>query len=126
VSLASETPQSKRRGWARFLAFLTIGTLSLFLGGFIAFAQNVDRMRAPKTMPVADGIVVWTGKGGGRTAGRIQITPYPVERADNRKWYMSAGRAKRLGQEYMKLLLSYTRGREAKITSPNLPDVPQN
>ena len=60
------------------------------------------------------------------TAGRIQITPYPVERADNRKWYMSAGRAKRLGQEYMKLLLSYTRGREAKITSPNLPDVPQN
>ena len=217
MSLASETPQSKRRGWARFLIFLIIGTLSLLLGGFIAFAQNVDRMRAPKTMSAADGIVVWTGKGGGRlqagaellqkkkgerllisgvykdngpeqiseltglpedlanccldldyaakdtvgnaretaswakaldydhiilvtsayhmpraqveiaaTAGRIKITPYPVERADNRKWYMSAGRAKRLAQEYMKLLLSYTRGRDTKITSPNLPDVPQN
>lgn len=209
-------PHSKRRGWARFLTFFTIGTLSLFVGGFIAFAQNVDRVRPNKNTPTADGIVVWTGKGGGRlqagvellqqkkgerllisgvhkdngpeqisdvtglpdalaaccldldyaakdtignaretaswakaldydhiilvtsayhmpraqveiaaATGRIRITPYPVERANNREWYMSPSRAKRLLQEYMKLLLSFTRGRDAKIMPPDLNNMPE-
>ena len=59
------------------------------------------------------------------TAGRMRITPYPVERADNRKWYKSATRAKRLFQEYLKLLLTYTKGRNANIESPELTEVPQ-
>lgn len=213
----SKRLQSKRKGWARFLTFLIVGTFSLLLGGFLAFAQHVDRIRPPETLPAADGIVVWTGKGGGRlqagvallemkrgerllisgvhedngiaqiseisglsevfadccldldyaakdtvgnaretatwaksldydhiilvtsayhmprakveiasTAGRIRITPYPVERADNRKWYKSADRAKRLLQEYTKLLLSYTRGRDAEIEPPELNEVPEN
>lgn len=213
----SKRPQSKRKGWARFLTFLSVGTLSLLLGGFIAFAQHVDRIQSPETLPAADGIVVWTGKGGGRlqagvallemkrgerllisgvhedngivqiseitglaaeeaeccldldyaakdtignaretanwaktldydhiilvtsayhmprakveiaaTAGHIRITPYPVERADSRKWYKSADRAKRLLQEYTKLLLSYTRGRDAIIHPPELNEIPED
>lgn len=216
----SKTPstktQSKRRGWARFLIFLFTGTLAILVGGFISFAQFVDGIRTPEALPAADGIVVWTGKGGGRveagaallkmkrgerllisgvhesngpteiseisglseelanccldldyaakdtignaretaswakalgydhiilvtsayhmpraqveisaTAGRMRITPYPVERADNRKWYKSATRAKRLFQEYLKLLLTYTKGRNANIESPELTEVPQ-
>ena len=213
----SPAPQSKRKGWARFLTFLLVGTLSLLLGGFIAFAQYVDRILPPETLPVADGIVVWTGKGGGRlqagvdllqskkgerllisgvhedngaaqitavtglstelaeccldldyaakdtignaretaiwaqsldydhiilvtsayhmprakveiaaVAGRIRITPFPVERADSRKWYKSADRTKRLFQEYSKLLLAYARGREAEVNPPQLSDVPED
>lgn len=213
----TKRPQSKRKGWARFLAFLIIGTLSLLIGGFIAFAQHVDRIQPPENLPIADGIVVWTGKGGGRlqagvdllqskkgerllisgvhedngaaqisevtgltpelaaccldldyaakdtignaretaswakaldydhiilvtsayhmprakveiasAAGRIRITPYPVERADTRKWYKSGDRAERLLQEYSKLLLAYARGRDGNIDPPELNEIPEN
>jgi len=210
-------PQSKRKGWTRFLTFFVVGTLSLLLGGFVAFAQHVDRIQPPETFPDADGIVVWTGKGGGRlqagvellqskkgerllisgvhedngaaqiaeitglsedlaaccldldyaakdtignaretaswakalgydhiilvtsayhmprakveiaaAAGRIRITPYPVERADGRKWYKSADRSERLFQEYSKLLLAYARGRDTDINPPELSEVPED
>ena len=217
MSQTQDKPQSKRRGWVRFLTFLLVGTLALLLGGFIAFAQHVDRITPPDIMPNADGIVVWTGKGGGRleaggallqakkgerllisgvhkdnssehiaqiaglpepmaaccldldyaaentagnaqetaswakaldydhiilvtsayhmprakveiasAAGRMRITPYPVMRADGQKWYKSAGRSKRLLQEYSKLLLSYAKGRNANIEAPELENPPQN
>lgn len=210
-------PHSKRRGWARFLTFLVVGTLSLLLGGFIAFAQYVDAIKPPATLPVADGVVVWTGKGGGRlqsgaeilhakkgerllisgvfkdngvdeiieisgldeslanccldldyaakdtignaretaswaqaldynhiilvtsayhmprakveiaaAAGRMRITPYPVERADARKWYKSTSRTKALFKEYSKLLLSFARGRASEIETPVLGKPPEN
>lgn len=186
------------------------------MGGFIAFAQYVDRVSPPESLATADGIVVWTGKGGGRlqagvdllqsekgerllisgvhedngpaqiseltglttelaeccldldyaakdtignaretaswamaldydhiilvtsayhmpraqveiaaTAGRIRISPYPVERADTRKWYKSADRTKRLFQEYSKLLLAYARGRDGQTEPPELNEVPK-
>jgi len=208
--------QSKRRGWLHFLIFLLVGTLALLMGGFISFAQHVDRLRSPDVLPAADGIVVWTGKGGGRvqagaellemkrgerllisgvhesngpeeisnigglskvlaaccldldfaakdttgnaretaswakalgydhiilvtsayhmprakveiaaTAGRMRITPYPVERADNRSWYKSVARTKRLFQEYLKLLLAYARGRNNTIEPPVLDAPPE-
>jgi len=211
VSRTKEKSHSKRRGWARFLTFLLIGTLAILLGGFLAFAQHVDRIQPPEVIPNADGIVVWTGKGGGRleaggallqakkgerllisgvhkdndseqiakitglpdtiaaccldidyaakntvgnaretaswalaldydhiilvtsayhmprakveiasAAGRIRITPYPVERADGRKWYKSTERLKRLLQEYSKLLLSYAHGRSSKTEALEL------
>ena len=59
-------------------------------------------------------------------AGRIRVTPFPVERADSRKWYKSADRAKRLFQEYSKLLLAYTRGRGSEVNPPQLSEVPEN
>ncbi len=62
----SDVKPSKRRGWARFISFLLIALLAGTVGGFIAFAQHVDGLRAPSAVPVADGIVVWTGAGGGR------------------------------------------------------------
>lgn len=202
---------SKKRGWAKFLLFLIIGTASLLLGGFLSFANHVDKAKAPISVPAADGIVVWTGKGGGRleagaellakkkgerllisgvhedndiaairelsglseslatccldldyvaedtfgnaretaswagalgydhiilvtsayhmpraqseiagAAGRIRITPYPVERSDARKWYKSGDRTKRLIQEYSKLLLTYARGRNKERAAPEL------
>ena len=215
-NLPSEKSQSKRRGWARFLIFLFTGTLAILVGGFLAFAQFVDGIRSPEALPAADGIVVWTGKGGGRveagaallgmkrgerllisgvhedngpteiseisglseglanccldldyaakdttgnaretaswaqalgydhiilvtsayhmpraqveisaTAGRMRITPYPVQRADSRRWYKSASRAKRLFQEYLKLLLAYAKGRNTQSEPPLLEDVPK-
>lgn len=60
------------------------------------------------------------------TTGRIRITPYPVERADSRKWYKSADRTKRLLQEYSKLLLSYTHGRNIESKPPQLREVPED
>lgn len=206
-----EKPHSKRRGWLRFLIFLCVGTLSLLLGGFLSFAQHVDKIAPPEISPNADGIVVWTGKGGGRlkagaklltdkkgerllisgvhkdnsidhiaeiadlsgalatccldldyeakdtrgnaretaswakalgydhiilvtsayhmpraqveissVAGRIKISPYPVKRADSRKWYKSWDRTKRLSQEFSKLLLSYAGGRKTETQAPEL------
>lgn len=213
----AQPPQSKRKGWARFITFFIVGTFSLLLGGFVTFAQHVDRIQPPHVLPAADGIVVWTGKGGGRlqagvdllqaekgerllisgvhedngaaqisevtgllaelaeccldldyaakdtignaretaswaraldydhiilvtsayhmprakveiasAAGRIRITPYPVERADTRKWYKSADRSERLLQEYSKLLLAYARGRDAEIEPPALEPLPED
>jgi len=211
VTTGETKTHSKGWGWIRYLSFLFLFALALLLGGFVYFAQYVDRIRPPITMPAADGIAVWTGKGGGRlqagadllkakqgerllisgvhkdnesqqiaeltglpdalaeccldldyaakdtkgnaretaswaialgydhivlvtsayhmprakveiaaAAGRIRITPYPVERADSRKWYKSAGRTKRLFQEYSKLLLTYSRGRQAETQAPDL------
>jgi len=74
-------PSSKRRGWAKFFLFALIGTLSLLLGGFLSFAQHVDNIQPAKDMKAADGIVVWTGKGGGRLeAGAVLLTRKKGER----------------------------------------------
>jgi len=41
-------------------------SLILFWGGFVVFAEKVRNLRPPANLDKADGIVVWTGKGGGR------------------------------------------------------------
>ncbi len=72
---------SKRRGWAKFLSFLIIGLCSLLLGGFLSFAHHVDNLQTPSNLRAADGIVVWTGKGGGRLeAGANLLTENKGER----------------------------------------------
>jgi len=43
------------------------------LGGFLTFAQHVDRIQPPTSLPEADGIVVWTGKGGGRLQAGVDL-----------------------------------------------------
>lgn len=57
---------AKKKGWLRFAFFMIILTLVIFAAGFVTFAQKVDNMRPPLNVAKADGIVVWTGKGGGR------------------------------------------------------------
>lgn len=56
----------KRRGWRRFFVYLILLVLGFILGGFFTFAHNVQQQARPMPVPQADGIVVWTGKGGGR------------------------------------------------------------
>jgi len=60
------SPAAKRRGWLRFVVFMVVLTLLIFAVGFITFAHKVDNLRPPSNLSKADGIVVWTGKGGGR------------------------------------------------------------
>jgi len=66
---------SKRKGggWRRLLGFLLILLISALVGGFLSFAHHVDRLRAPTDRPNADGIVVWTGKGGGRLEAGAEL-----------------------------------------------------
>jgi len=59
-----EKPKTRGgRKLVNFLAALLFGGLA---GGFIAFARYVDNLETPADLPEADGIVVWTGPGGGR------------------------------------------------------------
>jgi uncharacterized SAM-binding protein YcdF (DUF218 family) len=56
----------KRRGWQKFFCFSAAIALAAMVGGFLSFASIVHNMEKPETLPAADGIVVWTGAGGGR------------------------------------------------------------
>lgn len=58
--------KSRARGWAKFFLFLSILVCSALIGGFVTFANAVKSMEPPRAVPEADGIVVLTGKGGGR------------------------------------------------------------
>ncbi len=60
------TSAAKKKGWLRFAFFMAVLTLLIFAAGFVTFAHKVDSLRPPKSIAKADGIVVWTGKGGGR------------------------------------------------------------
>lgn len=64
---------SKKRGWFRFVVYLILIVIAFLLGGFLTFANNVSKLRTPSSVPVADGIVIWTGKGGDRlsAAGKL-------------------------------------------------------
>ena len=53
-------------GRRKLLAFILVLLLTALFGGFLAFARHVDGLTAPSPLPKADGVVVWTGKGGGR------------------------------------------------------------
>lgn len=63
----------KKPGLLRFLAFLFVITGLAFLIGFFLFVRHVQNLQTPTKIPTADGIVVWTGKGGNRltTAGNL-------------------------------------------------------
>lgn len=52
--------------WMKFFALVIFVALLILAFGFIAFAEKVDGLSTPRTAPNADGIVVWTGSGGGR------------------------------------------------------------
>lgn len=57
---------AKIKGWRRFFLYLTGLLLALLIIGFFVFVGQVSKPKLPSPIPQADGIVVWTGKGGGR------------------------------------------------------------
>ncbi len=60
------SPGEKRSGWIKFILFMSLLSLFLFIVGFVIFAFKIEQISPPTSIPKADGIVVWTGKGGGR------------------------------------------------------------
>jgi len=65
----------RQRLWAlaKFILFLLILLIACWTSGFVVFANHVSKTTEPVSVPQADGIVVLTGKGGGRLAsgGRL-------------------------------------------------------
>ncbi len=55
-----------KRGLGRFILYLLLILVLAFLLGFLAFARHVSRLSPALDIGSADGIVVWTGKGGDR------------------------------------------------------------
>jgi len=57
----------------RFLKFITALLVAALVLGFIIFTATVSRLQTPASMSKADGIVVWTGKGGDRVQTGLQL-----------------------------------------------------
>lgn len=60
------TSRQKMKAWVKFFFLLFSTATIIIVLGFIVFAQKVDSLVTPSNVPKADGIVVWTGPGGGR------------------------------------------------------------
>lgn len=56
----------RRKGLIRFVWWLMLLAIAFIVGGFLSFAYKVENQQRADPVPKADGIVVWTGKGGGR------------------------------------------------------------
>jgi len=67
------TRHKKKRGWLRFLIYLFLLISLPLLAGFLAFVRHVHMLAPADDIPDADGIVVWTGKGGGRLEAAGQL-----------------------------------------------------
>ncbi len=65
----------KLASWAKFIVFLCLTTLFILISGFVIFAIRIDNLRTPalRDLPKADGIVVWTGSGGGRLEAGAEL-----------------------------------------------------
>lgn len=66
----------KKRNWRpmRRFALFTTGLIALgIIIGFFIFAVMVSRLTPPASPPKADGIVVWTGKGGDRLQAGAEL-----------------------------------------------------
>lgn len=64
--MSANPVKKKGRAWGRFAAYIIMLITAFILGGFLIYAYRVDHPKYPAAVPKADGIVVWTGKGGGR------------------------------------------------------------
>lgn len=73
MSKVKKTKRQKFFAWVKFFALVFIVAFLILAFGFIVFAQKVDDLATPSVAPKADGIVVWTGKGGGRLDAAAQL-----------------------------------------------------
>ena len=60
-------------GFWTLLAFVSGLILIALIGGFIVFSVLISRLETPENLPKADGIVVWTGKGGDRVTAAVAL-----------------------------------------------------
>ncbi len=63
---ATPPPSQKKRGWFRFVIYLILLAVAFLGAGFVSFAKHIQDLSPPIPVPESDGVVVWTGKGGGR------------------------------------------------------------
>lgn len=75
LKTASTGPKrlKKRPSLRRFIVFITCLIIAALVAGFFTFAYKVSKLETPKPLPKADGIVVWTGKGGDRVASGVDL-----------------------------------------------------
>lgn len=74
MSTAKTKPKKKQKitrrqrmwGLVKFFIFAVFLILAAMIGGFLEFSRQVRAQSLPDPIPNADGIVVWTGPGGGR------------------------------------------------------------
>lgn len=64
---------SKRRGLMKFFGFVVLLCFAGLVGGFFKFIYMVTQPSVPSPVPQADGVVVWTGRGGGRLEAATKL-----------------------------------------------------
>ena len=64
---------SRRWGLLKFLAFAALLCFAALVGGFLKFMYMITQPSVLSPAPQADGIVVWTGRGGGRLEAATKL-----------------------------------------------------
>ena len=72
MSRAKKAP-AKRNPWVSLIKFLLSFAITLLICGFIAFTLHISKAAPPTNLAKVDGIVVLTGKGGGRLEAGAQL-----------------------------------------------------
>ena len=62
----AKSSKKRGKGWFRFVIYLILLVIAFLGAGFVTFARHIHDLSPPIPVPEADGVVVWTGKGGGR------------------------------------------------------------
>jgi len=99
-ALAPNAASSIKWGWTKFIGFFVLLCFAALVGGFLKFASIVDDVSLPAPVPQADGIVVWTGRGGGRLAAATQL----LENQKGERLLISGVNAQNSRQDIAKLL----------------------
>ena len=73
--MSPPTPRTAKsqRPLVRFFLFVSVLIISALALGFLVFAMSVARLKTPSALTKADGIVVWTGKGGDRVQAGLKL-----------------------------------------------------
>ena len=105
MSRATETSKektklSRRRGLVKFLAFAALLCFVAFIGGFLKFLYMITQPSLPSPAPQADGIVVWTGRGGGRLEAATKL----LEQAKGERLLISGVNAQNSREDIKALL----------------------
>ena len=102
AKISKEKPKLTRRwGLFKFLAFAALLCFAALIGGFLKFMYMITQPSVPSPVPQADGVVVWTGRGGGRLAAATSL----LEKGKGERLLISGVNAQN-SREDIKALLS--------------------